>query len=77
MGYTGNDRGDNVSEIDVGLAIRAIIEICETREDCRPCPISGVCDSVTPSEWDLTTVPEIGGYIAVYLGVCEKRCNDN
>lgn len=64
-------------QIDVGLAIRAIMEICETRENCRSCPISGVCDGARPLEWDLTKVPEIGGYIAVYLGVSEKRCNDN
>lgn len=32
-------------QIDVGLLIRAIIEIC---------------DGATPLEWDLTKVPEIG-----------------
>lgn len=36
-----------------------------------------VCDGATPLEWDLTKVPEIGVCIAVYLGVSEKRCNDN
>ena len=77
MGYTGNDRGDSVSQIDVGLAIRAIIEICETREDCSACPISGVCGGATPLEWHLTKVPEIGRYKAVYLGVREKRCTEN
>ena len=64
-------------QIDVGLAIRAIMEICETREDCRAYPISGVCDSATPLEWHLTKVPEIGEYIAVYLGASEKRCTEN
>lgn len=64
-------------QIDVGIAIRAIIEICETREDCRACPVSVVCNGATPLEWDLTKVPEIGGYIAVYLGASEKRCTEN
>lgn len=66
-----------MAQIDVGLAIRAIIEICETREDCSACPVSGVCDSATLLEWDLLKVPEIGEYRAVYLGVSEKRCTDN
>lgn len=64
-----------MKQIDVGLAIRAIIEICKTREGCRTCPVCGICDRA-PLEWDLSKVPEIGEYIAVYLGESEKGCTD-
>ena len=73
MGYMGNCGGDSVNQIDVGLAIRAIIEICKNREDCRACPVYVICDSATPLEWDLSKVPEIGEYISVYLGESENR----
>lgn len=62
-----------MKQIDVGLAIRAIIEICKNHEDCRTCRVYGICDSATPLEWDLSKVPEIGEYIANYLGEREKR----
>ena len=34
--------------VDVGLLIRTIIEICKTREDCRTCPIKGICVHGSP-----------------------------
>lgn len=61
-----------MKSIDIGLAIRAIIEICKEREYCEGCPINGICIHGSPLEWDISQVPEIGELIAIYVGERER-----
>ena len=61
-----------MKSIDIGLAIRAIIEICKEHEHCESCPINGICVHGSPVEWDISQVPEIGELKAIYLGERER-----
>lgn len=61
-----------MKSIDIGLAIRTIIEICKKQEYCERCPINGICVYGSPLEWDTTQVPEIGELKAIYLGERER-----
>lgn len=61
-----------MKSIDIGLAIRAIIEICAKHEHCTGCPINGICGYGSPLEWDISRVSGIGELKATYLGERER-----
>lgn len=52
-----------MEQVDIGLAMRAMIETCRSHRDCRKCPIIGVCVHGCPLEWDTSKMPEIGEHI--------------
>lgn len=53
-----------MKSVDLGLAMRAMIEVCRNHRDCRKCPILEICNQGCPLEWDTRRIPEIGECMA-------------
>lgn len=56
----GGGNMKTMKQVDIGLAMRAMIEMCRNCRDYRKCPIIGVCVHGCPLEWDTSKMPEIG-----------------
>lgn len=54
-----------MQQVDLGLAMRAMIETCRNTRDCRKCRIIEICEQGCPLEWDTSRIPEIGEYVAM------------
>lgn len=52
-----------MKQVDLGLAMRAMIETCRKYRDCRKCPIIEICNQGCPLEWDMRRIPEIGEHV--------------
>lgn len=53
-----------MKQVDIGLAMRAMIEVCRNHRDCHKCPILEICNQGCPLEWDTSRIPEIGECMA-------------
>lgn len=53
--------------VDVGLAARAMIELCKGTKVCADCKISFLCTEATPLDWDEESIPKVDELIAFYL----------
>lgn len=63
-----------MKQVDIGLAARAMIQICKATEDCRTCKISFLCCDAGPVEWNETRIPKDGELVA-FLEVGENSDN--
>ena len=61
----GGGNMKTMKQVDIGLAIRAIIETCMKCPDCSVCPITEICDNGSPLDWNTAKIPEIGEFIAL------------
>lgn len=61
--------------VDVGLAARAMIQLCKSSEDCKTCKISFLCNDAGPLEWNETRLPKEGELVALFLDGGENSDN--
>ena len=57
-----------MKQVDIGLAARAMIQICKSCEDCRTCKISFLCNDAGPLGWNETRLPKEGELVAFLEG---------